>query len=216
MNDPGKMIKLLLNANIEKGCQVLKKSAYGIERSNEGVKVTLIDKSQIISKHLVISAGAFSKRFAKQAGDHIPLVAERGYHVEYDMNESLLNRPCCSTEAGFYMSPMTGRLRVAGTVELGGLSPQISKHRLDHLERGVLGFFPNLGKPSREWLGFRPSIPDSKPAISQSSKGNDIIYAFGHGHIGLTLAPVTAEIVESIITKSKPPLPISEFSVQRF
>ena len=216
MNDPGKMIKLLLNANIEKGCQVLKKSAYGIERSNEGVKVTLTDKSQIISKHLVISAGAFSKRFAKQAGDHIPLVAERGYHVEYDMNESLLNRPCCSVEAGFYMSPMTGRLRVAGTVELGGLSPQISKHRLDHLERGVLGFFPNLGKPSREWLGFRPSIPDSKPAISQSSKGNDIIYAFGHGHIGLTLAPVTAEIVESIITKSKPPLPISEFSVQRF
>ncbi|MDC1447307.1 FAD-dependent oxidoreductase, partial [Candidatus Thioglobus sp.] len=71
-------------------------------------------------------------------------------------------------------------------------------------------------KPSREWLGFRPSIPDSKPVISQSSKGNDIIYAFGHGHIGLTLAPVTAEIVESIITKSRPPLPISEFSVQRF
>ena len=80
----------------------------------------------------------------------------------------------------------------------------------------ALSFFPNLGKPSREWLGFRPSIPDSKPVISQSSKGDDIIYAFGHGHIGLTLAPVTAEIVESIITKSKPPLSISEFSVKRF
>ena len=114
------------------------------------------------------------------------------------------------------MSPMAGRLRVAGTVELGGLNPQISKHRIDHLERGALSFFPHLGKPSREWLGFRPSIPDSKPVISQSSRGNDIIYAFGHGHIGLTLAPVTAEIVESIITKSKPPIAISEFSVQRF
>lgn len=216
MSDPGKMTKLLLDASVKKGCQVIKKAANRIERSSEGIKVTLADKSEIISKHLVIAAGAYSKKFAKQAGDNIPLDAERGYHVEYDMNDPLLNRPCCSAEKGFYMSPMTGRLRVVGTVELGGLSPEISRHRVDHLEKGALSFFPDLGKPSREWLGFRPSIPDSKPVISQSSKGNDIVYAFGHGHIGLTLAPVTAEIVESIITKSKPPLPISEFSVQRF
>ena len=65
-------------------------------------------------------------------------------------------------------------------------------------------------------MGFRPSIPDSRPVISQSSKGNDIVYAFGHGHIGLTLAPITAEIVESIITKTKPPLVISAYSVKRF
>ncbi len=216
MSDPGKMTKLLLDASVKKGCQVIKKAANRIERTSEGVKVTLADKSEVISKHLVIAAGAYSKKFAKQAGDNIPLDAERGYHVEYDMKDPLLNRPCCSAESGFYMSPMTGRLRVVGTVELGGLSPEISRHRVNHLEKGALSFFPDLGKPSREWLGFRPSIPDSKPVISQSSKGNDIIYAFGHGHIGLTLAPVTAEIVESIITKSKPPIPISEFSVQRF
>jgi D-amino-acid dehydrogenase len=114
------------------------------------------------------------------------------------------------------MSPMTGRLRVVGTVELGGLSTTMSKHRLDYLERGASSIFPNLGKSSRSWLGFRPSIPDSRPVISQSSKGNDIVYAFGHGHIGLTLAPITAEIVESIITKTKPPLVISAYSVKRF
>lgn len=151
MSDPGKMTQLLLDANIKKGCQVFKKAAHSIERFKEGVKVTLTDKSQIISKHLVISAGAFSKKFAKQAGDYIPLDVERGYHVEYDMEKPLLNRPCCSVEGGFYMSPMAGRLRVAGTVELGGLNPQISKHRIDHLERGALSFFPCLGKPSREW-----------------------------------------------------------------
>ena len=114
------------------------------------------------------------------------------------------------------MSPMTGRLRVVGTVELGGLSSKISTHRVKYLEKGATNFFPNLGNPNRTWLGFRPSIPDSKPVISESSKGNDIIYAFGHGHIGLTLAPITAEIVESILTKTKPPLPISEYSALRF
>ena len=76
--------------------------------------------------------------------------------------------------------------------------------------------FPTLSNPSRTWLGFRPSIPDSRPVISQSSKGNDIVYAFGHGHIGLTLAPITAEIVESILTKTKTPISISELSATRF
>ena len=216
MNDPGKMMKLLFDACIEKGCKYIRQSANDIERSKTGIEINLEDKSKIFSKHLVISAGAFSKKFAKQAGDNIPLDVERGYHVEYDMKEPLLNRPCCSADGGFYMSPMTGRLRVVGTIELGGVSPQISNHRINHLESGASNFFPELNKSSRSWLGFRPSIPDSKPVISASRKGNDIIYAFGHGHIGLTLAPVTAEIVESIITKEKPPTPIHEFSAQRF
>ena len=216
MSDPGKIMKLLLDKVIKKGCQFIKKDATSIERCSEGVKVVLADNSEIIAKHLVISAGAYSKKFANQVGDYVPLDVERGYHVEYDMEKPLLNRPCCSAEKGFYMSPMTGRLRVVGTVELGGLSTTISQHRVDYLERGASNIFPNLGKPSRTWLGFRPSIPDSRPVISQSSKGNDIIYAFGHGHIGITLAPITAEIVESIITKTKPPLAISAYSVQRF
>ena len=216
MSDPGKIMKLLLDAVIKKGCQFIKKSATSIERCSEGVEVVLADNSKIIAKHLVISAGAYSKKFANQVGDYVPLDVERGYHVEYDMEKPLLNRPCCSAEKGFYMSPMTGRLRVVGTVELGGLSTTISQHRVDYLHNSALSIFPDLGKPSRSWLGFRPSIPDSRPVISQSSKGNDIVYAFGHGHIGLTLAPITAEIVESIITKTKPPLAISAYSVQRF
>ena len=216
MSDPGKIMKLLLDAIIKKGCQFIKKSATSIERCSEGVEVVLADNSKIIAKHLVISAGAYSKKFANQVGDYVPLDVERGYHVEYDMEKPLLNRPCCSAEKGFYMSPMTGRLRVVGTVELGGLSTTISQHRVDYLERGASSIFPDLGLPNRTWLGFRPSTPDSLPVISESSKGNDIIYAFGHGHIGLTLAPITAEIVESIITKTKPPLAISAYSVQRF
>ena len=216
LNDPGKIMKLLLKSVIKRGCTVINKAADKIERSSEGVKVYLNDNSQIDAKHVVISAGAYSKKFAKQAGDYVPLETERGYHIEYDMSEPLLNRPCCSVEKGFYMSPMTGRLRVAGTVEFGGLDQIISKHRIDHLKRGVTEFFPDLGDPNRSWLGFRPSIPDSRPVISESSKGNDIIYAFGHGHIGLTLAPITAEIIESIITKSKPPVEISQYSVNRF
>ncbi len=216
MNDPGKMVNLILNASINKGCQIISQTATKIERVNDGIKVHLDNQPTIITKQLVVAAGAYSKKFALQAGDKIPLDVERGYHVEYDMAEPLLNRPCCYAAGGFYMSPMSGRLRVVGTVELGGLSPKISQHRIKYLEKGARLFFPTLSNPTRTWLGFRPSIPDSRPVISQSSKGNDIVYAFGHGHIGLTLAPITADIVESILTKTKPPISISKFSATRF
>ena len=216
MSDPGKMVKLILDASLEKGCQVIKTEAKKIERTSDGVKINLYNQTTIMTKQLVVAAGAYSKKFAAQVGDKVPLGVERGYHVEYDMAEPLLNRPCCHAAGGFYMSPMTGRLRVVGTVELGGLSPKISQHRVRHLEKGAEIFFPNLGSPSRTWLGFRPSIPDSRPVISESSKGNDIVYAFGHGHIGLTLAPITAEIVDSILTKTKTPISISDFSAKRF
>jgi glycine/D-amino acid oxidase-like deaminating enzyme len=129
----------------------------------------------------------------------VPLDTERGYHVEFDMDVPPVSRPVCPTSRGFYLVPMTGRLRVAGTVELGGLSAPADPRRIALLERGTRDIFPDLGKPDRTWLGFRPSMPDSVPVIRPSRAGNDIVLAFGHGHLGLTLAPVTARMVSAII-----------------
>jgi D-amino-acid dehydrogenase len=151
----------------------------------------------------VIAAGAHSKHLARMAGDRVPLETERGYHIEWDMPEPRLLRPCCPTARGFYMCPMSGRLRVAGTVELGGLTAPPSPHRIKRLEEGMKAIFPDLGAPSRSWMGFRPSIPDSVPVIGEG-RDTRVVHAFGHGHIGLTLAPVTARIVEAII-KGAPP-----------
>jgi D-amino-acid dehydrogenase len=94
---------------------------------------------------------------------------------------------------------MSGRLRVAGTVELGGLTLPPSPHRVQKLVDGARAFFPDLGKPDREWMGFRPSLPDSLPVIGPSRGGADVILAFGHGHLGVTLAPITAQLVASFI-----------------
>ena len=129
----------------------------------------------------------------------MPLDTERGYHLEWDMAYPRLTRPVCPTARGFYLCPMAGRLRVAGTVELGGLTAPPSPHRLARLEDGALAVFPDLGPPSRNWMGFRPSLPDSLPVIGPSQGGAEVIHAYGHGHIGLTLAPVTAELVLSVI-----------------
>jgi D-amino-acid dehydrogenase len=111
---------------------------------------------------------------------------------------------------------MSGRLRVAGTVELGGLSLPPSPHRIAKLVEGARAFFPDLGKSDREWMGFRPSLPDSLPVIGPSAGGKEVIHAFGHGHIGVTLAPITARIVGSLISGTHPGLDISPVRPNRF
>jgi D-amino-acid dehydrogenase len=120
------------------------------------------------------------------------------------MAKPLLSRPACPVARGFYLCPMAGRLRVAGTVELGGLSLPPSPHRIRALIAGARHLFPDLGEPDRQWMGFRPSIPDSLPVIGPSRGGDDVILAFGHGHLGVTLAPITAEIVGKVIKRQQP------------
>jgi glycine/D-amino acid oxidase-like deaminating enzyme len=75
---------------------------------------------------------------------------------------------------------------------------------------------PALGQAGRAWVGFRPSMPDSLPVIGPSPRDARVLYAFGHGHIGLTLAGVTGRIVSDLISGFDPPLNIEPLRPARF
>jgi D-hydroxyproline dehydrogenase len=200
LTDPGAVMAALA-AHLLPTVPHIRAAVTKLERTPEGIHLTGPD---ITAKRVIIAAGAHSRTLARMAGDRIPLDTERGYHVEWDMADAKLTRPACPTARGFYLCPMQGRLRVAGTVELGGLTAPPSPHRIAKLTMGAQAIFPDLPEPSRSWMGFRPSLPDSLPVIGPSSRGADVIHAFGHGHIGVTLAPVTARIVAAIIAGHSP------------
>lgn len=202
LDDPGRMMGLIADTVLEKARHVQAR-AERLERRPDGVVIEGPDL-HLHARRVVIAAGAHSRALALQAGDRIPLDTERGYHVEWDMTEPLLARPACPTARGFYFCPMAGRLRVAGTVELGGLHLPPSPHRIAKLVEGARAYFPDLPAPDRDWMGFRPSIPDSLPVIGPSSGGAEVIHAFGHGHLGVTLAPVTARMVAALIDGHDP------------
>lgn len=202
MTDPGRMAGLLA-ADVLRRARLLTARADRIERQVDGVQIGG-PGLRLHARRVVIAAGAHSRALAAQAGDRVPLDTERGYHLEWDMATPRLTRPACPTSRGFYLCPMQGRLRAAGTVELGGLTAPPSPHRLQRLAEGARAVFPDLGPPDREWMGFRPSIPDSLPVIGPSRAGDEIIHAYGHGHIGLTLAPITAEMVARLIAGQTP------------
>jgi glycine/D-amino acid oxidase-like deaminating enzyme len=214
LDDPGRMMALIAAAVLPKA-RLLSARAETLTRGPDGVVVEG-PGLHLHARRVVVAAGAHSRDLARQAGDRIPLDTERGYHVEWDMAEPLLQRPTCPTSRGFYFCPMAGRLRVAGTVELGGLSLPPSPHRIRKLVEGARAFFPELGSPDREWMGFRPSLPDSLPVIGPSAAGAEVIHAFGHGHLGVTMAPITARIVVDLLAGGQPPLDIAPYRVGRF
>jgi len=212
--DPGAMVARLAQAALQYA-GLLTGRVDKLTRQFDGI-VLEGAAFKVHAKRVILAAGAHSRTLARMAGDTIPLDTERGYHLEFQMERPLLNRPCCPTARGFYLCPMTGRLRVAGTVELGGLTAPASPHRLERLLHGARSVFPHLGEPDATWMGFRPSIPDSLPVIGPSKAGAEVIHAFGHGHIGLTLAPVTAQIVADLVMGRAPSRDIGACRADRF
>jgi glycine/D-amino acid oxidase-like deaminating enzyme len=215
LTDPGRMMALLAAAARGAGAEVVTGRAETLERRVDGILLTG-PGLKLHARRVVIAAGAHSRALARQAGNRVPLDTERGYHVEWDMAEPRLTRPSAMVARGFYLCPMAGRLRAAGTVELGGLTAPPSPHRVARLVEGARSVFPDLGEPDRSWMGFRPSMPDSLPVIGPSAGGADVILAFGHGHIGLTLAPATARIVADLIAGRASHLDLAPYAPARF
>jgi D-amino-acid dehydrogenase len=203
LDDPGRMMALIASAVLGKA-RLVRARAERLTRGPDGVVIEG-PGLHLHARRVVIAAGAHSRDLARQAGDRVPLDTERGYHVEWDMPEPRLSRPTCPTARGFYLCPMAGRLRAVGTVELGGLRLPPSPHRLRRLVEGARAVFPDLGEPDRSWMGFRPSMPDSLPVVGPSRQGDEVLYAFGHGHLGVTLAPATAAAITRLLHGRQPP-----------
>ena len=164
----------------------------------------------------VIACGAFSKKFTDQLDEKIPLDTERGYHVHFKGMENLLKRPVIFLDRGFGLTPMNQGLRAVGTVELGGLKNPLSKKRIDYIVKCAKELLPQLKEHEDEWLGFRPTLPDFLPVIGPSKNNKNIIYAFGHQHLGWTLGAITGKVVSGILANEKTNLDLSPYSSSRF
>jgi len=146
----------------------------------------------------------------------MPLGTERGYHVMYRNHADQLSRPVGWAEAGFYATPMADGLRIAGTVDINAVDAAFNTERTDYLTRKSHEMFDGLGAPDDTWLGHRPTMPDSLPVIGPSPASDRIIMAFGHQHIGLTLAGMTGKIVTDLALGRPPVCDLSDYAAARF
>lgn len=172
------------------------------------------------SQTVVLAAGALSTPLCQQLGYRIPMVAERGYHVNLPMPEEgpVLRRAVYDVAAGYVAAPMQDQLRLLSGVEL--THPQsrpnpIQLERLYPSARQALGLAPTLDT-SLVWSGNRPSTPDSLPVLGFAPRHQQVLCAFGHGHIGFATGPITGELIARLICREHLPVNIHPFRVDRF
>jgi len=182
-----------------------------------GVDVVSTGSGLRRAARVVLSAGAFSHQVARTIGENIPLETERGYNTTLPPEAFDLRTQITFGGHGFVVTRLSTGIRVGGAVELGGLKLPPNFRRSEAMLEKTRSFLPGL-KPQGgvQWMGFRPSLPDSLPAIGQARDTQRVIYAFGHGHLGLTQSAGTARIVADLLTGKKPAIDIASFSPQRF
>ncbi|MBL4660633.1 MAG: FAD-binding oxidoreductase [Alcanivoracaceae bacterium] len=215
--DPHKFALRLFSCFISMGGQFIRDEVTTIESlSHHSIKIKTSNQN-IKAKKLIISAGIFSKELVKNLGINVPLETERGYHLMLPQQQ-LLNRPVAFAQRRFIITPMQTGTRLAGTVEFAGTKTKPNWKRAENLfhhAKQVLNS-PIESASDQKWMGFRPTLPDSLPIIDHCCVNPNILFAFGHQHLGLTQAGITADIISDLVHHKKTDIDISPFSVNRF
>ena len=214
--DPHGILKQIFKLYLKKGGKFVQTEVKSLEQRDETKTIIKSEIDDFKFEKSVIATGAFSKKFTDQLGENIPLDTERGYHVHFNNKDNLISRPVIFLDRGFGMTPMNQGLRAVGTVELGGLKNPLSKKRIEYIVNCAKELLPQLGNHDDEWLGFRPTLPDFLPILGPSKKNKNIIYAFGHQHLGWTLGAITGKIVSGIVAEEKTNLDLTPYSSKRF
>jgi D-amino-acid dehydrogenase len=217
VSDPYDYAVAVGKAAMARGASFRRAEVAGLRPDGDGVTVAFSDGTTLRARQVVVAGGAWSKRLTASLGDSIPLDTERGYNATLPGYSFDLKRQLVFGGHGFVVTPLETGIRVGGAVELGGLDLPPNFKRADAMLQKAAMFMPGLATTGgKQWMGFRPSLPDSLPAIGFSRASHNIVYAFGHGHLGLTQSAGTGKLVAELLTGATPSLDLTPFSPQRF
>jgi D-amino-acid dehydrogenase len=215
--DPHRLTRALAEHFVAAGGCLVRAKAAGLRFADGRLAAVATDAGEVAADRAVIAAGAWSGPLARAAGLRVPLESQRGYHVTLPAPGIALRLPVTDAAAKVYATPMEGGLRVAGTVEFAGLSAPPDWARARRLVALAKRIFPAVrAEGFTEWMGHRPSLPDSLPAIGPAPGRPDVLCAFGHGHNGMTSGPVTGKIIADLIAGRDPGFDLRPYRPDRF
>jgi D-hydroxyproline dehydrogenase len=203
--DPGEVLKALENAFMNNGGVIAHRAAV--------LDATTLNDAELS----IVCAGVHSAKLLKPLGHRVPIIAERGYHIQADISDWPFSMPPVVFEdRSLIAARFWHGLRVSSFVEFASAHTAADPRKWERLHKHVAALgLPFFGEASH-WMGCRPTLPDYLPAIGRSRHDPRIIYAFGHQHLGLTLGPLTGELAASVASGDQPLVDISPFSLDRF
>jgi len=219
--DPGAYVSALIKHAVASGATLCKARATGFRIEGHQLRAVLTDSGEIAADKAVIAAGAYSKQLAAAAGDRVPLETERGYHVVIKDPGVDPRYPVMPSDGKMAFAMTPAGLRIGGQVELAGLEAAPNWQRAAVLLAFARQVYPDVPAdlpPERIklWMGHRPSMPDGLPCLGVASGSDDIVHAFGHGHVGLTAGATTGKIVAEIIAGRPVSVDLKPYVARRF
>jgi len=216
-SNPGGLVKAIAEHFQKSGGIILQRKILGFVKNDDTVHALQTEQGDVLINKLVIAGGAWSTKLASELQDNVPLTSERGYHIEVPTPKVELHSPIMFSEGKLVATPMQGGIRFAGLVELqkpdAEADTKFGRRLLHHAKQ----LFPTIDTSDFvEWMGSRPSITDSLPVIGKSVRYDKVFYAFGHQHMGLTLAPQTGKLVTELVLGKPSSIDLSPYRVNRF
>ena len=176
---------------------------------------------EIAVDEVVLAAGAWTGRLARLLRLRLPLLAGKGYGFTVTSPPITPQYPAILVEGRVAVTPMQDGLRFVGTMELGVPgSPTTNEDRLRGLRRAVADFYPAFRGFDLEsapvWAGLRPCAPDGMPYLGRTKRLANVVIATGHGMMGLSLGPISGELVAQVVAGEKPSIPLDRLLPERY
>jgi D-amino-acid dehydrogenase len=217
VSDPRVIVDGLRQFLMEQDVTFLRDRVERMTAWPKSISLRLAFAGEISASRVIIAAGAWSGALARAFGDRVSLESERGYNTTLPHAAGAIRHEIIFAERKFVAAPLTCGLRIGGAAEFGGLRSAPNYARSDALLALARRYLPDLDtRDATRWCGHRPATPDSLPVISASPRCANVIYAFGHGHLGLTHSAITGRLVADMARAQPTSIDIAPYSVQRF
>ncbi|MFJ4344400.1 NAD(P)/FAD-dependent oxidoreductase [Pseudomonas sp. NPDC089401] len=218
VNDTEGFIAALTASFISQGGTRVRQSAVRIDENHDRASgVTLADGTRLPADHVVVAAGTGARPFFDSLGVNVPLAGIAGYQAVLPRPEVEIRHSVIYADGGFCFAPMTRGLQIGGTIEFAAPGAEPNFKRAEIIMEKARRVLPQLNTQGMEFgVGYRPFLPDTKPVIDRSPRLNNVIMAFGHGQLGLTLGATTGRLVADLVAHRTPAQSLTAFSARRF
>lgn len=217
VSEPQRVRDALLSGFERLGGRVIQGDATAVRPAAEAAEVVLEDGTIVDADKVVVAAGAWSARLMAPLGLRVPLIGERGYSVQSAEHAWPEDLPLTVFEdKALAVARFNGGLRASSHVEFGDPSAAPDPRKWRHIEGHLKALGVAFSDTPDRWCGPRPTLADYLPAIGRLQAHPAIHYAFGHQHLGLTLAASTAELMEQMALGRPAPTWLDALRIERF
>ena len=219
--EPTAFMENMKNALVELDVEInYNQEVIGFDKNNSQISKIRTSDAEFEADEVVLATGSYTVPLLRMVGEKMLLEAGKGYSVDWHESPVMPDLAYILLEARVAITPMNKFVRLAGTMELGGINLKINPRRVAGFLKSIADYLPDFEyekvKSLPVWAGLRPCSPDGLPYVGKDSKFKNLTIAAGHSMLGFTLGPVTGKLVAEIVNGEQTSLNIDQLAVDRY